>query len=72
MRCEVRAGLERNCASADEEFDRLRKEMHDRIGLLIESEYQDLSARVQAAWAQVQRAEAAFNEHRQEHGCWRF
>src|SRR5262249_49443149 len=49
MSCEVRIALARDCTSASEEFDRLRKQMQARIGYLGESEYQGLSARVQAA-----------------------
>ena len=68
--CGVKRELfERNYAMANAEFDRLRKEMHERMAVLTESVYRDLSAQVQAAWERVKQAETVFNKHRQDHGC---
>ena len=69
MPCEERALLEREYQEASGAFDRIRRDLQAKIGLLPKNEYVAISRSADKAWDALQKVQSALEKHLRQHAC---
>jgi hypothetical protein len=69
MSCQERDLLQKEHAEAGAAFDAARKALQSRIGVSPRNEFLALDQAAERAWANLQHAHQALDEHLREHGC---
>jgi hypothetical protein len=67
--CCDRAELQEKYSAAEANFESVRRQLQERIGVLSRDEYDALRDTLNRAWGAVQDAGAALDRHIREHGC---
>ena len=67
--CEERSRLEREYQEVCGAFDRARRELQAKIGVLPKKEYAALSREAELAWDALQKSHTALDRHLRQHSC---
>jgi hypothetical protein len=69
MPCDERARLEQDYQVASGAFDRARRDLQTKIGILPKKDYTVVSRAAEQAWDSLQKVHAALDKHLREHSC---
>jgi hypothetical protein len=69
MPCEERSRLEHEYQVASGAFDRARRELQTKIGILPKKDYKVVSRDAEQAWELLQKVHTALDRHLREHSC---